>query len=334
MHRAGWLLNRAGPNTSGRRPTTMTNGIQPSEEDLAFWRRQSAISSPGTYAPLFDDLPNDLGELCRVIQGLIIHQFWIIEENDYGITAADLKAAGRRPNDEINLRSVEEMLAFILQLEDQPLTVARPVDRRVVGNCRHYALMLVSMLRQRGVPARVRSGVGRYFWPGGETLEDHFITEFWNQTDGRWQRVDPQIDDVQRKVLRLTMDTTDFPPNQFLDSAESYVELQSGKVKPDKIGIFDFRGWPYVHYKLVSDLACLCSVELLPWEGWGICPRIGEGKLSEADEALLQHLAEVLAALPGDPARFAEARELFETHPDLQVPEGYEPERWELEPFK
>jgi len=310
-----------------------TKGMQPSESDLAFWRQQSAISAPGKYASLFDDLPSDLGDLCRVIQGLIIHQFWIIEENDYGITAADLQAAGRKPNDEINLRSVEEMLGFILELDGQPLTVPRPVDRRVVGNCRHYALMLASMLRQRGIPARVRSGVGRYFYPDGETLEDHFITEFWNEADRRWQRVDPQIDGVQRKALQLTMDTTDLPPNQFLDSAESYVELQSGRVKPDKIGIFDFKGWPYVRYKLVSDLACLCSVELLPWEGWGICLRIGEDRLSEADEALLEHLAQVLAALPGDPAHLGEARALFETHADLRVPEGYEPQRWELEPL-
>jgi hypothetical protein len=312
----------------------MASPPPPHEKDLDFWRQQSAISSPGKYASLLDNLPTDLRELCRVIQGLIIHQFWIIEENDYGITAAELKAAGRKLNDEINLRSVEEILAFILGLDDQPLTTTRTADRRVVGNCRDYALVLTSILRHRGIPARVRSGVGRYFYPGGEPLEDHSITEFWNEADGRWQRVDPQIDDVQRKVLKLTMDTTDMPPNQFLDSAESYIELKSGKVKPEKIGIFDFTGWPYVHYKLVSDLASICSVEVLAWEGWGICGRIGDGTLTVEDRALLQRLADLLIALPNEPDRFAEARELFTTHPDLTIPADYTPQYWELEPFK
>jgi hypothetical protein len=305
------------------------------DNELDFYRQQSEISSPGKYEPLFENLPTDIDDLCKVIQNLLLHQFWIQEEQNYGISAKSLMESGRNLNDEINLRSVEEILEFLIKMEDQALTTAREANKRVVGNCRDYSLLLVSMLRQQGIPARVRSGVGRYFYPPEEEmLEDHFICEFWNEGEDRWQRTDPQIDDVQRKVLQITMDMTDLPPNQFLDAGESYIKLKSEKVKPEKIGIFEFRGWPYVHYKLVSDLACVNRVEILAWEGWGICERISDNKLSEDDEALLEKMAGILTALCTHPDRFREVRELYSTNTELKIPTDYEPIYFELPFFK
>jgi hypothetical protein len=244
-------------------------------------------------------------------------------------------ANGRNLNAEINLRSVEEILEFLIEMKDQPLTTAREANRRVVGNCRDYAVLLVAMLRHQGIPARVRSGVARYFYPKEEEmLEDHFICEFWNEGEDRWQRTDAQVDDVQRKALQITLDMTDLSPNQFLDAGESYIELKSEKVKPEKIGIFEFKGWPYVHYKLVSDLACVNSVEVLAWERWGICERINDNQLSEDDENLLEKIAKILTALCAHSDRFWEAREFYSTNSDLKIPTDYEPFYFELPLFK
>jgi hypothetical protein len=303
-------------------------------EELCFYRRQSEITSPGKVEGLYQSLPADVGELCQVVQNLVIHQFWILDEANYGITADTLKGRGRIPNDEINLRSVEQILGFAQDLEDQPLTRPRAVVSRVVGNCRDYSVLLVSMLRHQGIPARVRSGVARYFYPDKVQLEDHFVCEFWNRVEERWQRVDAQIDDVQREVLRMSMDVTDLPVGQFLDAGESYEELKGGRVAPEKIGIFDFRGWSYVHYKLVSDLACLNREEILAWEGWGVCDRIGTEALTEEDANLLERIAELLVAMAAGGARFREVRELYHTHPELQKPADYQPHYWELPDLK
>lgn len=311
----------------------MAGEIRRHNEELDFYRRQSEISSPGRYKSLFRNLPDSIGGLCRIVQNLLIHGFWIQDSKNYDITTETLKRSGRNPNGEINLRSVEEKLGFLIELEDQPLSAARDVGKRVVGNCRDYSVFLVSMLRHHGVPARVRSGVARYFYPIDEgILEDHFICEFWNQAEDRWQRADAQIDEVQRRVLRLTIDPTDLPPNQFLNAGGSYHELKAGKVKSEKVGIFDFKGWPYVRYKLVSDLACVNSVEVLAWEGWGICERMENGGLSEDDRALLEEIAILLEALGTRPNRFREAVELFRGHPALKMPTDYEPQYHEF-PF-
>jgi hypothetical protein len=146
-------------------------------KDLDFYQDQSEISSPGKYDCLFNDLPVDVRELCNIVQGLLLHQFWILDEENYAVSTESLKDSGRDLNAEINLRSVEEILGSLLQMADRQLTTPRDLDKRVVGNCRDYSLLLVSMLRHHGIPARVRSGVEQYLCEEG-FFEDHFICEF------------------------------------------------------------------------------------------------------------------------------------------------------------
>src|SRR5687768_12914826 len=40
---------------------------------LAYYAGQSAITDPGRFAYLFDDLPRDVGGVARVVQGLLMH---------------------------------------------------------------------------------------------------------------------------------------------------------------------------------------------------------------------------------------------------------------------
>ena len=114
---------------------------------LSYYAQPGFMTSPGAHARRFDDLPSEPAALCEIVQGLLIHPFWT---GAYGITLPE----GRQ--EEVQLRSVEEMLARILALDDRPLTQARPVDRRLVGNCRHFSTFLCAILRHQGVPARAR----------------------------------------------------------------------------------------------------------------------------------------------------------------------------------
>jgi hypothetical protein len=304
----------------------MPDTDQMTAEVLEFYRQQSQISSPGSQQALFKNLPTTISGLCEVVQNLFLHQFWILDENNYGISIKSLQDSGRDLHDEVNLRTIEAILNYLFDLDGQPLTEMRNPNKKVVGNCRDYSVMLVSMLRHQGVPARVRSGVARYFYPPTEgMLEDHFICEVWNKAEGRWQRVDPQIDSLQRRTLQMNVDPLDLPPDQFLDAGESYQELKSEKVSQEKIGIFNIRGWPYVHYKLVSDLACVNSFEVLPWERWGICERINTDQLVGKDQNLLEEVAGHLTTISFEPGPFRELRDLFQSHPAFQIPQDYQP---------
>ena len=44
--------------------------------NLSFFTSQGRISQPGRYAHLFENLPTDIAELCKIVQGATIHVFW------------------------------------------------------------------------------------------------------------------------------------------------------------------------------------------------------------------------------------------------------------------
>ena len=143
------------------------------QQILDFYSRPAGMTSAGEFAPLFDALPNDVGALVRIVQGLGVYD--VVASDFYGFNIPD-----ERKN-EIHIRSIEKMLDRLLAIDDQPLTVARPVNKRLVCRCRNFSLLLLSLLRAKGVPARARCGFGAYFNPG--FFEDHWVCEYWNAAE-------------------------------------------------------------------------------------------------------------------------------------------------------
>lgn len=90
---------------------------------------------------------------------------------------------------ENQLRPVDRIIAALLALDSAPLAVARSFDRRVVGTCRHFAVLSCALLRYRGIAARARCGFATYFQPNQGL--DHWITEYWH--DGRWYESTPRF---------------------------------------------------------------------------------------------------------------------------------------------
>ena len=83
--------------------------------------------------------------------------------------------------------------------------VPRAADGRYVCVCRSFTLLFVAMLRHQGVPARARCGFGAYFEKG--KFYDHWVAEYWNTAEKRWVMVDSQVDDRQRRMFGVTLDT-------------------------------------------------------------------------------------------------------------------------------
>ena len=53
---------------------------------LAFYTRPAAMTSPGRHARLFRELPRDVADLTRVVQGLLLHEHFAPA---YGVTLSD-----------------------------------------------------------------------------------------------------------------------------------------------------------------------------------------------------------------------------------------------------
>jgi hypothetical protein len=278
------------------------------QQILDFYTRPDGMTFAGEFAPLFDALPSDVGALVRIIQGLGIYD--VVAADFYGFTIPDTRT------NEIHIRAMEQMLAQLLALDDQPLSVARPADKRLAGRCRHFMLFLIAMLRAKGVPARARCGFGAYFNP--PYFEDHWVCEYWNAAEARWALVDPQFDEVWRTKLKIEHDILDVPRDRFLVAGEAWARCRAGEADPAKFGIVfaNLRGLWFIAGDLVREAAALNKMEMLPWDVWGVQPPPNE-PLNDEQLAFF----DTLAALTREPdASFAELRRLYEGDERLRVP--------------
>jgi hypothetical protein len=274
---------------------------------LHFYATPGPMTEPGAMASLLDDLPRDVGELVRVVQGLLIHVFWA---ERYGVQHDDAR------QQEVQIRPLAPKLERIVELDPRPLAEARPPERRLVGNCRDFSLMLAGLLRHQGVPARARCGFGRYFLPNH--FEDHWVGEYWNAAEGRWVLVDAQMDALQKGVLSLDFDPLDVPRDQFITGGRAWAMCRAGDADPETFGIHDMHGLWFVRGNLVRDVAALNKFELLPWDVWGLAYLEGGDEALTADDWAA--LDEMAALSGGDAADFARIRAAYEADDRWRVP--------------
>ena len=271
--------------------------------DLTFFTQPGTITHPGIYANLLDNLPSNIGDLCKVVQGTTVHVFWA---ERYGLSLSEQRKA------ELQLRTLQKRLARTLELDDRPLSQPRPPEKKLVGNCRDFSVLLVSILRHQGVPARARCGFGAYFIPGH--YEDHWVAEYWHAGQQRWVLVDAQLDSLQCEVLKIPFNPLDVPRDQFIVGGRAWQMCRKGQADPDSFGIFDMHGLGFVRGDFIRDVASLNRVELLPWDCWGI---IEKSEIDDqADLAFLDRLAGLTS---GDVPDFETVRDLYQSDARLRM---------------
>jgi hypothetical protein len=272
--------------------------------DLTYFARLGKMTDPGLHAGRYTDLPAAIADLAALVQGLMVHVFWA---ERYGLSLpAERKA-------EVQLRSMQRRLTRTFELDPAPLTCPRPLDRRIVGNCRDFSLTLASLLQSQGVPARPRCGFAAYFLPNH--YEDHWVCEYWNAGEGRWILVDAQLDALQCEALNIPFNPLDVPRDQFLVGGAAWRLCRSGEADPDQFGIFDMYGIDFVKGDFVRDVAALNKMELLPWDCWGFI-EVNYTDLTSHDLSVLDHLAGLTSV---DVPKFDLVRDLYQSDLRLRV---------------
>lgn len=258
-------------------------------DPLTFFTAPAPMSDLSRFTDRLHELPADLPGLVTALQGLMVHIFWA---KAYGLELDDTRQA------EVQIRSAGRKLARLLELDAAPLNQARPPERRLVGNCRDFTLLLVSFLRARGVPARARCGFGTYFIPGH--FEDHWVAEVWQ--DGCWVQVDAQLDALQRERLGIQFDPLHLPVGAFLTGAQAWQLCRAGKANPDDFGIFEWKGWSFIAGDLLRDVLALRKFEILPWDHWeGMGPALEEAPAAAWER--MDRLAALADRFDDNPAR-------------------------------
>jgi len=291
----------------------MTGKVELENNDidiLDYYRQTGIMTEPGEYHYMLRDLPNSIPELCKTVQGIILHIFW---SEAYGVKLSEDRKK------EVNLRKFDDMLARIAELDEQPISTARDPEMRIVGNCRDYSLFLCALLRHKGIPARARCGFATYFTRG--RYEDHWICEYWNDNERRWVRADAQLDSLQVAYLKIDFNPHDLPAGTFLSGGETWQLCRRGELDPDLCGILDMKGLWFVQGDLVRDFMALNKVEVLPWD----CNEFMGGPdvtVGPEDYLLLDRIAELTTS--GDSV-IDEIRLLYESNERLRMPPDWRP---------
>lgn len=254
------------------------------------------------HARLLAGLPGDPVALCTAAQGLVVQP-------------GEAAAAGLPENRqaERNIRPMHELVDLLAARSPRPFGEARPLDERVVGTCRHFAVLACAFLRFRGIPARARCGFAAYFQPGVHV--DHWVVEYRHPREHRWVRIDPEI------LGQPTLDRPDdLVPGQFLTGGEAWAAYRAGTFDGATFGVYGTEhawGHPEIRGNAVRDLASLRRIEMLPWDEWGRMTASYAGETGADYDELMDRVAAVCAADDAD----AIAR-LYATE-DLAVPDEF-----------
>jgi excinuclease ABC subunit A len=269
---------------------------------LEYYTRHSVITDPGKYASLFDDLPYGIQSFVKIVQGLLVSLPW---EDAYNLDIP------RERHREIYLRTVPEMLKRILELDPSSVIVKRPPQKRKVSLCRDFAVLLVSMLRYQGVPARVRVGFAGYYRAETPRYWDHRIAEYWNKGLNRWVLVDAMTEKPILERLRFKIDSLNIDSSsQFMLAGEVWQKCRTGKAEPQEFGDSpEDLGMPPIRYALLHDFDYLNKNELVGFDAWYSLINKPENEVTEQEKALLDEIAKMTYHVDSD---FKGLRELYQ----------------------
>ena len=271
---------------------------------LDFYRQYSSFTDPGEYEYLYENLPDSLPELCSLIRSQFIHPYAELPKYREQIPK-------ERWIELFNFPSVYSILEGLQSYDSSGIVNNRlPEDRLVLG-CQHNAILLASILKYRGIPARVRSGHATYIIPGFHI--SHTICEVWNDNDKRWMLVDP------------SMDMVDFSKEQFDFSNDLWLKMQNGEIDPKLYGIpRRYTGLVSIVGKVCTDLASILGTEYPINQYAPILDYAFENdkQLTAEHIEILNRISELMKTINAE--NLSELQDIYNNTPEIQITKSFE----------
>ncbi len=129
--------------------------------------------------------------ICQVVSALVVQ-------------LTDAQSLDLAPGrfDENQIRSTSELLRRLFALDPAPVTIGRGPAERIVGTCRHFAVLSCALLRYRGISARVRWRLCYVLstWEGSGSL-DHRVLGCPQCAVGSYRLGDPRTESACARMM-------------------------------------------------------------------------------------------------------------------------------------
>ena len=278
---------------------------------LDFYRQYSTFTDPGEYAYLYKNLPDSLPELCSLIRSQFIHPFTELPQYRDIIPK-------ERCNEYKNYPTVQSILKGLVTYDSRGFVKDRKPEDRLVLGCRECSIILASVLKHRGIPARVRAGHAAYLIP--DFHASHTICEVWNEKEKRWMLVDPSTGMI------------DFSREKFDFSNELWLKMQKNEIDPSLYGL------PGSHSGLVSivgkigpDLASILGNEYPIDQNAPILDYAfkNNNQLPAEQIEILNKICELMKSL--DAVNLSKLQEIYNNTPQIEMSKTLEGDLVKLE---
>jgi hypothetical protein len=280
---------------------------------------------PGLYLDtLKHDLPDSVRDIGLLVRKNIIHRSTLSAGNtgtNADVRFGDMTAVPwwRQPEDDV-LVTAGAMLTELYRRDQRGFVLDREPKDKLVLTCRFVAILMASILKAKGIPARVRSGHAPYFDMGklGDVSADHWINQYWSEPEHRWITMD--VDGSLS--LKAEFDPYDMPDGVFDFPADAWLGIRAGTLDSKRFyNAKPAQGALVVLWSLFYDFHALMNNEIIYTYG----PAGGYGEVEKFNRLAQEELDKIdtLARLMQKPdENFSELSSMWESEKDFRLLTG------------
>lgn len=296
------------------------------ENVLEFYKQTSCYTDLGLYKEFAKNLPDDLETLSLLLRHQTVHPFDLLDEEirkDTDYFYGDMTSVPKTSlNFENDLFPTAQSIIAELLRRDKNFSLNRNIQDKVHVCCREDAILLASILKAKGIPARVRSGFTTYV-SETDAAGDHWITEYYNEKEQRWILVDADMyfNDAILEEYEIDFNLLDIPREKFIFGAEAYLKLRKGILKEKDIYYASYPytyGLPAAIRGLFYDFHSLKNDEIIFLHQ----PKYVKEKNFLLSEEEYQELDELATLMLEPNANFLKLKEIWDTKEKFRIMSG------------
>jgi len=249
------------------------------EENDFDYTGYSRLTDPQENEYMLKELPDDFGQMCDIANLQSVHHTmmsqWKIPRSEWRTARAD--------------HDIKDILDTLKVKGDGKLSVNRELKDRIFGACTKESIFSTSMLRAKGIPARIRAGYFTNLYSGEKAIEfwrnvnnyanttpydsvqfdeytnymksvnksiEHWVTEYWDKEKQQWRILDIRPEYVQAYGLDVDYH---LPDEYFEFGYEAWKKINTPEFINDAYSEGDLDGRSHIRYQMLMDFYSLLN---------------------------------------------------------------------------